>query len=117
MKGTLLALSAAILLAACTPSHLRSGMTRAEVISVMGEPNRLQRQGDLETLVYFYPSASREPFPTEYPIKLRNGQVVSWGPSRLEPRETLLPQQPSAMHSFIDLSQERHFFLVPAPVN
>lgn len=60
-------------------NKLRIGMSKAEVIEAMGQPDSTSANRDIEYLKYrFY---SECPFTSQYYIKIQNGKVDAYGRS------------------------------------
>jgi hypothetical protein len=80
-----LALSAALL--ACVTGERMAdhprGMSKDEVIAVLGNPDGFQRSGDYEALRYTNRLISGWSWDrADYNVTLRNGRVVEYGPAR-----------------------------------
>jgi len=98
MKSIILALLATLMLSSCaTPGKMtgvREGMTKDEVIRIVGNPDGYQRSGDYEVLLYLerrtnawsYFSGSINDL-VDYSVVLQNNQVIEYGPGRTHQRE------------------------------
>lgn len=109
MKYAVVALFCTLTLASCATGKttaLHEGLTRAEVINVMGKPDGFQRSGDYEALHYvdrqingwlLINGLSTERI--EYSVILKNDRVVQYGQGRFierasnEPPFTVLRQR------------------------
>src|SRR6476469_8615920 len=98
MKSAVFALLGALILSACIMggkmSGLREGMTKAEVLSVAGDPDGYQRSDDYEVLLYLerrtsawsYFSGSLQDL-VDYSVILKDDRVVEYGPGRTHQRD------------------------------
>lgn len=92
MKFTLLALILLLVIGCATLpqeklNHLSLGMTKSEVINVMGSPTSTKAKDNIETLVYFQGGTfwtwghSVRPN-KEYLITLKDGKVTEYGQAK-----------------------------------
>ncbi len=86
MKNIAVAILAGALLAACATAHkisqVRIGMTKEEVIAVMGSPTSTSAQGGREYLNYALSETDDDAFrgwTKPYYVRLINGRVESYG--------------------------------------
>lgn len=85
MRLSLLLVFAALLVSCATSSIMgavKPGMTRDEVIAVMGEPASVSAEGETELLNYRISETSNDAyygFTTPYYVRLVNGRVDSYG--------------------------------------
>jgi hypothetical protein len=98
MKSVVFALLSTLILSACVTggkmSGLREGMTKAEVLSVAGDPDGYQRSGDYEVLLYLerrtsawsYFSGALQDL-VDYSVILKDDHVVEYGPGRTHQRD------------------------------
>ena len=82
VKRTIILLSLVILVFGCAGSakkinHLSIGMTKAEVIEAMGEPNYTSGANDIEILSYKLTSNSL--YSDTYFVRIKNGKVDRFG--------------------------------------
>ena len=85
-----LALSAALV--GCVTGErmqsVREGMSKDEVIGVLGNPDGFQRSGDYEALRYTNRLISGWSWDrADYNVILRNGRVVEYGPGQVRQRD------------------------------
>lgn len=61
--------------------NLSLGMSKSEVISILGRPVATQADGDKgeEQLIYKKMKHAISAWPRTYQVVLRNGKVVTWG--------------------------------------
>jgi len=98
MKSVMLALLSVLILSACaTPGKMtgiREGMTKAEVITVAGDPDGYQRSDDYEVLLYlerrtsawsYFAGAIQDLI--DFSVILKDDHVVEYGPGRTHYRE------------------------------
>jgi len=94
MKSIILALLTTLLLTSCATvgkmSELREGLTKSEVVIVVGNPDGFQRNGEYEALLYtdllisgwsVFSGLSWDR--TDYSVILKNDRVVEYGPGKL----------------------------------
>lgn len=85
MKFSLLIALTLLIVGCATPSKMNSvqlGMSKAEVIAVMGEPSSASAQGSSEYLNYNLYDTFDDMLgstPTQYYVRLINGEVESYG--------------------------------------
>jgi len=60
-------------------SDIRTGMSRAEVVTVLGNPAGTGVDGDREYLNYKLLESAHDWGPTPYTVVLQDGKVVSFG--------------------------------------
>lgn len=60
-------------------AQIKEGMTKQEVVSVLGNPNRFQRSGEYETLRYTTRRSGRAREKTGLSVILKDGRVVKYG--------------------------------------
>jgi hypothetical protein len=98
MKSVVFALLSTLILSACVTggkmSGLREGMTKAEVLSVAGDPDGYQRSGDYEVLLYLERRTSAWSYFSgalqdliDYSVILKDDRVVEYGPGRTHQRD------------------------------
>jgi hypothetical protein len=85
-------LSAALLLVSCATgeriTNLREGLTKAEVIDMLGRPDGFQRSGDYEQLRYTNRIISGWSWDrADYSIILKDDRVVEYGPGPARSRD------------------------------
>lgn len=78
---TLVGCQAAIYGTATGLNNLELGMTKSQVIDLLGEPVSIAADGDKdeEYLVYKKMKHAISDWPRTYQVTLRNGKVVKWG--------------------------------------
>jgi outer membrane protein assembly factor BamE (lipoprotein component of BamABCDE complex) len=101
MKPAILALLSILLLSSCSTTGkmagVRPGMSKAEVVTVAGDPDGYQKSGDYEALFYVDRKAARSWFGgtyrdvVDYSIILKEDHVVEFGPGRTHQREGEVP--------------------------
>jgi hypothetical protein len=101
MKNLIVALLSMLVLSSCVTtgkmSGIREGMTKAEVISIAGDPDGYQRSGDYEALLYIDRRHSWSLFggpyrdAVEYSVILRDDYVMEFGPGRTHQRQSEVP--------------------------
>lgn len=119
MRLPLLLVFAALLVSCATSSIMgavKPGMTRDEVIAVMGEPASVSAEGDTELLNYRISETSNDAyygFTTPYYVRLVNGRVDSYGKTgepdsqvTTAPAETDEVQQEDEMPQVNEMPQE-----------
>ena len=119
MRLPLLLVFATLLVSCATSSIMGAvepGMTRDEVIAVMGEPASVSAEGDTERLNYKISETSNDAyygFTTPYYVRLVNGRVVSYGKTgepdsqvTTAPAETDEVQQEDEMPQEYEVRQE-----------
>jgi hypothetical protein len=93
LKRLVLALACTLVLASCATGKttpLREGLSRAEVINTIGNPDGFQRSGDYEALHYVdrqidgWLNVER----VHYAVILKNDRVVQYGLGKLIERGT-----------------------------
>lgn len=87
---SVLALSAALV--GCVTGELmqsvREGMSKDEVIGVLGNPDGFQRSGEYESLRYTNRLISGWSWDrADYNVILRNGRVLEYGPGQVRQRD------------------------------
>ncbi len=98
MKSAVFALLSTIVLSACViggkMNGLHEGMTKAEVINAVGNPDGYQRSGDYEVLLYIERRTSAWSYfagaiqdLVDYSVILKDGRVVEYGPGRTHERD------------------------------
>ncbi|MDQ3773271.1 MAG: outer membrane protein assembly factor BamE [Pseudomonadota bacterium] len=60
-------------------AQIKVGMTKQEVVSVLGNPNRFQCSGGYETLRYTSRRSGRAREKTGFSVILKDGRVVKYG--------------------------------------
>src|SRR5256885_14119116 len=107
MKTFLCLITCVLFLSGCwTPASrmndVRLGMSRAEVVAIMGQPSSTTADTSAEYLNYSLPEAySYAGTRTPYEVKLVNGKVVSYGRagvSRAEARRQTTPTPQPTTH-------------------
>jgi outer membrane protein assembly factor BamE (lipoprotein component of BamABCDE complex) len=63
-------------------AQIKEGMTKQEVVSVLGNPNAFQRSGEYETLRYTTRRNGRTREKTGFSVMLKDGRVVEYGHSK-----------------------------------
>jgi hypothetical protein len=99
MKSIVFALFGALILSACATTNgkmtdLQEGMTKDEIIQVVGGPDGYQRSGDYEVLLYLerrtsgwsYFSGAIDDL-VDYSVILKDGHLVEYGPGRTHQRD------------------------------
>jgi hypothetical protein len=98
MKFITLALLSTLILSSCVMggkmSGLREGLTKEEVIKIVGNPDGYQRTGDYEVLLYIerrtsawsYFAGSFQDL-VDYSVILKDGVVIEYGPGRTHQRD------------------------------
>jgi len=94
MKFIILAVFSTLLLCSCATvgemSRLREGLTKAEVVSTVGDPDGFQRNGEYEALLYtdllinswsVFSGLSWDR--TDYSVILKNDRVIEYGPGKI----------------------------------
>lgn len=84
MKRVALVLLAMLLLTACASTskktnQLRLGMSKQQVIEVMGMPDSTSSMDEVVFLKYFLSSYGLSPFADNYYVRLTNGKVDAYG--------------------------------------
>lgn len=85
MKSIILTMFTVLAITACATGELvrgnvQEGMTKPEVISLLGNPDGFQKNGDSEALMYTNRLISGWSWDrTDYTIILQNGRVVQYG--------------------------------------
>ena len=97
MKSVVFALLSVVVLSACVMGKmtgLQEGMTKAEVINTVGNPDGYQRSGDYEVLLYIERRTSAWSYfagaiqdLVDYSVILKDGRVVEYGPGRTHERD------------------------------
>ncbi len=98
MKFITLALLSTLILSSCVMggkmSGLREGLTKEQVIKIVGNPDGYQRTGDYEVLLYIelrtsawsYFAGSFQDL-VDYSVILKDGVVIEYGPGRTHQRD------------------------------
>lgn len=60
------------------PPYIKEGMTKQEVVSVLGNPNGFQRSGEYETLRYTTLRSGRAREKTGFSVILKDERVVEY---------------------------------------
>jgi len=94
MKFLILALLTTLILTSCATvgkmKDLREGLTKSEVVSVVGNPDGFHRNGEYEALLYtdllingwsVFSGFSWDR--TDYSVILKNDHVVEYGPGKI----------------------------------
>jgi hypothetical protein len=69
-------------------SRLNEGMTKDEVVEVLGKPDGFRRTGDYEVLTYTNRLISGWSYDTaDYHVVLKNGEVVEYGAGEVRVKE------------------------------
>ncbi len=63
-----------------TFNKIKPGMSRADVVAILGQPESVSRVRDTEVMRYQIKETINEWYPDTYYVQLRNGQVISSGP-------------------------------------
>jgi hypothetical protein len=63
-----------------TFNKIKPGMSREDVVAIMGQPESVSRVRDTEVLRYQVKETINEWYPDTYYVQLRNGRVISSGP-------------------------------------
>lgn len=84
---------AALSIAACATGEkmgdVQEGMTKAEVVSILGNPDGFRRSGDYEALQYTNRLISGWSYDrADYFVILRNDQVIEYGPGEVRQRDS-----------------------------
>ena len=92
MRRTIVGVSLMLVLSACVMGErmqsVREGMSKDEVISVLGNPDGFQRAGDYEALRYTNRLISGWSWDrADYNVILRAGRVVEYGPGQVRQRD------------------------------
>jgi hypothetical protein len=92
MRRTIAGVSLMLALSACVMGErmqsVREGMSKDEVISVLGNPDGFQRVGDYEALRYTNRLISGWSWDrADYNVILKAGRVVEYGPGQVRQRE------------------------------
>lgn len=101
MKNFIVALLSMLTLSSCVTtgkmSGIREGMTKAQVISIAGNPDGYQRSGDYEALLYIDRRQNWSLFggpyrdAVDYSVILREDHVMEFGPGRTHERPSEVP--------------------------
>ena len=92
MKSIYLIFGALMVLASCTTGEkittLREGLSKAEVIEILGSPDGFQRAGEYEALRYTNRLLSGWSWDrADYSVILKNDQVLEYGPGPVRQRD------------------------------
>lgn len=98
MKFIILALLSTLILSSCVTggkmTGLREGLTKDEVIRIVGNPDGYQRTGEYEVLLYIERRTSAWSYfagafqdLVDYSVILKDGIVVEYGPGRTHQRD------------------------------
>ena len=69
-------------------ASVKEGMSKNEVLSILGNPDGFQRSGDYEALRYTNRLISGWSWDrTDYTVILKNGQVIEYGPGQVRQRD------------------------------
>lgn len=71
-------------------TRLQEGMTKAEVIDIIGQPDGFQRKGDYSVLKYTHRFIDNDPYNrdrADYAVILKNDKVVEWGAGEVRVKE------------------------------
>jgi len=83
MKTTAMGLLAIALLAGCVTADklndVRIGMTKEQVVSLLGTPDSTSAQGNIEYLTYYLATDTTYGRDVPYMVRLVNGKVESFG--------------------------------------
>jgi hypothetical protein len=63
-----------------TFNKIKPGMSRDDVVAIMGQPESVSRVRDTEVLRYQVKETMNDWFPDTYYVQMRNGRVISSGP-------------------------------------
>lgn len=63
-----------------TFNKIKPGMSRDQVVEIMGQPASVSRVRDTEILRYEVKETMNDWYPDPYYVQIRNGQVISSGP-------------------------------------
>jgi len=70
-------------------SRVREGMSKAEVIDTLGNPDGFKREGDFEALKYSHRLASGWAMDrADYYVILKNGMVVEYGAGEIRVKDS-----------------------------
>jgi hypothetical protein len=116
MKRTLPALSIVFLLSACTTgekmSGLEPGMTRQQVVGILGRPDAVRSSGLYEQLEYTHRLVTGWSWDrSDFNVILKNGRVVEFGHGEIRNRS---PQM-VYVHSDTASQPERSVIYPPSP--
>ena len=92
MKSTILALISSLVLASCATGEqmggIREGLSKEEVINILGNPDGFQRSGEYEALRYTNRLISGWSWDrADYSVILKNERVVEYGPGQVRQRD------------------------------
>lgn len=92
MRKLVITLVFATIAAGCATGEqirgVREGMLRGEVVSILGNPDGFQRQGEYEALRYTNRLISGWSWDrTDYTVIVRNGRVVEYGAGQVRQRD------------------------------
>jgi hypothetical protein len=59
--------------------HIKEGMTKQEVVAILGDPDSFQRSGEYEALRYTTTLSGRSRAKTAFSVILKEGCVVEYG--------------------------------------
>jgi hypothetical protein len=62
--------------------HIKEGMTKQEVVAILGDPDSFQRSGEYEALRYTTTLSGRSRAKTAFSVILKEGCVVEYGTRR-----------------------------------
>jgi len=84
MRVVAVALTAIFLLTGCSSSQglnsIQVGMTKQDVIQVLGSPSSVRAQSGTEVLIYnLYGGITANPWYQDYYVQLAQGRVVAYG--------------------------------------
>lgn len=99
MKLIILALLGTLILSSCVMggkmTGLREGLTKDEVVKIVGNPDGYQRTGEYEVLLYIERRTSAWSFFSgsihdivDYSVILKDDKVIEYGPGRAQQRES-----------------------------
>ena len=63
-----------------TFNKIKPGMSREEVVAILGQPESISRVRDTDVLRYQIKETMNDWYPDTYYVQLRNGRVISSGP-------------------------------------
>lgn len=63
-----------------TFNKIKPGMSREDVVAIMGQPESVSRVRDTDVLRYQIKETLNDWYPDTYYVQLRNGRVISSGP-------------------------------------